>query len=213
MQVRGSGVDLVWGTPIKLNDIPPGEIRQPLTPTVAGQHPRPQLTVEYVWTDVTGASHHRTLSVSGETVPLEQSLLGRIPSEAFGILIGVIAGILTTFFTGLAGGWVSRILQKRVNRRQVYGLLPLLTLQSEHAADNGVAVELEPLETIFKEEGLFRILEEAKLIENALDLWKTAERHNTGLNQPGGTQRSDELRKSAQALSKKLDKIKGNGKR
>ena len=81
-----------------------------------------------------------------------------------------------------------------------------MILQSEHAASNGVAVNLAPLETVFKEEGLFTVLERDKLAQHVRDLWRKAERHNSGLNQPGGAQRTEELCEAAQALREKLDR-------
>ena len=64
---------------------------------------------------------------------------------------------------------------------------------------------LGPLETIFGEEGLFAIMEEDKLAECARSLWQAAKRHNADLSQPGGAGRSEDLRKAADELRKKLD--------
>ena len=206
VRMRGSGADLEWGAPTVLEDILPGKTsRQMSTPTVEGQHPLPQLSIEYAWVDVAGISYTQTLYVSGNPVVLEENIIARIPDEVFGIIVGLIAGVLSTFFIGLVGDWLSRTLQKKVNRRHVRGLLRLITLQSEHAADNGVEIDLAPLETIFKEEGLFTIVEKDRLDQNVRDLWKTAECHNTGLSLPGGAQRSEELRKAARELGRNLD--------
>ena len=87
------------------------------------------------------------------------------------------------------------------------GLLRLTILQSEHAANNGIEVNLTPLETIFKEEGLFTIVEKDGLAQDIRDLWKKAERHNMGLSLPGGTQRMSELKESAGKLKTKLDRV------
>jgi hypothetical protein len=124
------------------------------------------------------------------------------------VLIGVAVTLIPSWFQekGL------RKRKKEMNRQHVWGLLRLMVMQAEHAADNGVPIELDPLESIFKEEGLFAILEEEKVAENTRELWKTADRHNTGLNQSGGTQRSKELRQTAQTLSGQLDGLTLNKK-
>ncbi len=205
LQVEGRGTDLVWADLTTLADIPPYQnTTQRLSPTLNGQYPLPEVNIAYTWTDLTGTTHHWVFNVRGDMMTLVPDLLGRIPDEAFGILIGVIAGALSTFITGLVGAWVARILQKRQNRRHAHGLLQLLTLQAEYAADNGVLVELESLSTIFKQEGLFTILNEDRLDEDAREFWKIAERHNAGLNLPGGAQRTDELRKVTHLLKQKL---------
>jgi hypothetical protein len=202
VQVQGNGADLTWDTPVVLRDIQPNNVvHQVLAPTVEGQHPQPQLRIDYTWIDTVGASHTHTLYVSGEAVVLKET----IPKEFWALLIAVLSGSLVALIPGGIIGWLSRRRQKGVNRTHVRGLLRLMTLQSEHAADNGVTVKLEPLETIFKEEGLFSIVEEDKLAKYARDLWKAAERHNTGLSQPGGVQRSEDLRNAAAELRKKLD--------
>jgi len=208
VQMCGCGADLTWGVPMTtLEYIPAGTtFHQMLTPTIEGQHPQPQLSIEYVWTDATGHSYDQILYISGEAVALEENIIGRIPDELFTICLGLVAGVLSTLLIGLAGDWLSHTLQKKTNRRHVHGLLRLTALQSEHAAENGVEVDLAPIETIFKEKGLFTIMEEDRLAQNARDLWKTAKRHNNGLNQPGGAQRSEELSKAAQKVTDKLDR-------
>lgn len=208
VRMRGSGADLAWGAPTVLEDILPGETsRQVLTPTVEGQHPLPQLSIEYAWVDVAGTSYTQTLYVSGDPVALEENIIGRIPNGLLGVIVGVITGALATIIPKWIEEWRSRKRQKEANRQHVRGLLRLMALQSEHAADNGVETRLTPLETIFKEEGLFAIVEEDRLAQNVRDLWKTAERHNAGLSLPGGAQRSEELRKAVQELSKNLDRL------
>ncbi len=205
VQIRGSGIDLTWGAPIIREDIPTGKIfTRTLTPTVTGFHPQPQLSIVYAWTDLTGAPHDQSLYIAGETVAIKEGIFDRISDQTIGLLLGVAAGVLTTLLTTWVGGELVRIRQKKVNRQQVYGLLRLLISRSRHAANNGVTVDLEPLDTIFKQESLSTILEEDKLTESSHNLWEMAMRHNTGLSQPGGAQRSDELHESAQALSKKL---------
>jgi len=145
---------------------------------------------------------------SEETASLGEIIIGRIPDELFGIVVGLIAGVLSTFFVGLAGDLLARTLQKKVNRRQVYGLLRLIARESEYAANNGVKVALEPLEATFKEEGLFTVLQKYELSEDTHDLWNTAKRHNDGLNAPGGAQRAESLRKDAQKVKTSLQKIR-----
>ena len=207
VQLDSSSADLPWELQAVLADIPPHKtVRRVLAFIVGGQHPQPRLSVDYAWTDATGSTHSQTMHISGEPVAIEESLIGRIPNEVFGIIVGLTAGVLSTFFTGLIGDWLSRVLQKKVNRRHVQGLLRLMILQSEHAASNGVDVNLAPLETVFKEEGLFTVLERDKLAQHVRDLWRKAERHNSGLNQPGGAQRTEELCEAAQALREKLDR-------
>jgi hypothetical protein len=206
--VSGNGADLTWEAPIALEDILPGQNpRQVFTPTVEGQHPQPQLSIKYAWTDVVGIPYSQTLYVSGDLVALEENIVGKVPNELLGIIVGVITGALATLIPKWIEERRSQKRQKEINRENVYGLLRLAVLQSEHAADNGVETSLVLLETIFKEEGLFAIVKEDKLAHNVHDLWKMAERHNTGLSLPGGAQRSKELYEAAQKLIEKLDTL------
>jgi len=200
--VQGTSADLRWDTPVVRGDIPPNSTaNRVLTATVVGQHPQPQLRVDYAWTDAFGASHTHTLYANGEAVALRE----KIPTEFWALLIAVLSGSLVALIPGEIIGWFSRRRQRGVNRSHVQGLLRLMVLQAEHAADNGISVKLEPLETIFREEGLFAIVEEDKLAEYARRLWRAAERHNAGLSQPGGAGRSEDLRKAADEVGKKLD--------
>lgn len=207
--VCGTGADLAWGAPTTMADIPPGETsRQVLPPTVKGQNPQPQLSIEYAWADVAGTSYTRTLYINGESVALEENIIGKIPNGVLGIIAGVITGALATIIPKWIEECRLRKRQKKINQVNVYGLLRLAALQSEHAADNGGKTNLALLEMVFKEEGLFAIVKEENLDQNVRELWKTAERHNTGLSLPGGAQRSEELRKTAQELSGKLDALR-----
>jgi hypothetical protein len=206
--VSGNGADLTWEAPIALEDILPGQTpRQVFTPTVGGQHPQPQLSIEYAWTDVVGISHSQTLYVSGDLVALEENIIRKVPNELLGIVVGVMTGALATLIPKWIEEHRSQKRQKEINRENVYGLLRLATLQSEYAADNGVETSMVPLETIFKEDGLSAIVKEDKLAHNIRDLWKMAERHNTGLSLPGGAQRSKELYEAAQRLIEKMDTL------
>ena len=112
VQAHGNGADLAWEDPTAPVDIPPGEtFRQMLTPTIKGQHPQPQMRIEYVWTDGAGSSYIQALYVSGDTVALKESIIDRVPDDLFGIILGLIAGVLSTFFIGLVGDWLSRTLK------------------------------------------------------------------------------------------------------
>ncbi len=205
VEAVGSGIDLEWDKQITLQDIPPSKINiQTLTPTVTGVHPQPQLSVIYSWTDDTGAAHDRTLYVTGEIIAVEEGIIDKISDQSIGLLLGVAAGVLTTLSTTLSVSVYTRWRQKKSNREQVYGLLYLLIEKSEQAADNGVEVDLESFETIYQQEGLSTILKDDDLTTTAHDLWKTARRYNTGLNQPGGAQRTDELHRAARKLRDRL---------
>lgn len=205
MEAGGSGIDLVWDRSIILQDVPPGKTNiQSLMPKVTGSHPQPQLTVFYTWTDDTGTAHDQSLYITGEIVALEEGVFDKISDQSIGLLLGVAAGVLTTLLTTLAVSVYNQRRQKKSNREQVHGLLRLLIEKSEQAADNGVNIDLESIETIYKQEGLSAILKEDNLTIVTHDLWKTARCYNLGLNQPGGAQRTDELRRAAQRLRDKL---------
>jgi hypothetical protein len=209
VQMYGAGTDLGWDVLPDAFDVPPTmTLNKKVAPKVTGQHPQPQLRIEYEWTDAAGNDHKRMLYVGGEPVALEEgvieSILGRIPNEVFGIIIGLIAGALT----GFVGNWVSRILQRRTNWQHLQGLLRMMILQAEQASNSGVPLDLAPLKTVFENEGLFTMAEKKRLAQCVRDLWKAAERHNNGLGQPGGAQRTGELRKAEEELEKKLDLLK-----
>lgn len=209
VQMRGIGADLAWDTLPGPFDIPPATtFAEEVAPKVTGQHPQPQLYIEYEWTDSTGNADKQTLYIRGEPLVLEEgvieSILGRIPNEVFGIIVGLIAGALT----GFVGNWVSRMLQRRTNWQHLHGLLEMMILQAEHAANSGVPLDLTPLKTVFENEELFTMAEKKRLAQCVRDLWRAAERHNNGLGQPGGAQRTGELRKAEEELGKKLDLLK-----
>jgi hypothetical protein len=207
VNVQGNGADLAWGATTTLGDILPGKIvHQVLTPTVVGEHPQPQLSIEYVWMDGTGLSHSQLLHVSGEVLALSESIFGRIPNELLGIVVGVVTGALASVIPGWVHEERSRKRQKEANRGRMHGLLRLMMFQSGYAADNGGLIDLSPSKIIFEEEGLFIIVEEDGLTQNVHDLLKAAQRYNAGLNLPGGAQRAEELRKAAEELGKKLDR-------
>jgi len=202
VQIHGSGTDLEWEVPAGPIEVPAGETySQVLHARVRGEHPHPGLSIQYAWTDATDTPHAQYLNVSGETLALAEATI----KEPWSIIIGVLTGSLVALIPAWIRELLSRRHQEQANRRNVRGLLRLMVLQSEHAADNGIPVDLALLEAVFKEEGLYAIVDEDELAENARNLWKKAERHNTGLNQPGAVQRAKELHKAAQELAKKLD--------
>ena len=208
LQLQQHGVDLEWGYFPSVADISSGVTRRiPLTPTVTGANPQPRLSLEYVWTDVTQSRHSQSLDINGPALKLEEGIISRIPSQVLGILVGLVAGILTTFGTTLVGSWLSRRLAKGVNRRHVRGLLRLMVMQSEYAAANGVKMELGPLETLFKEEALFAVMQDDKLNQTVHELWWAGTRHNDGLSQTGGARRSEELRHAGQELNRQLEAL------
>jgi len=205
VQLRGIPVDLKWDVMFAPVNIGPNTtFHKEITPTITGQHPQPQLKMTYRWVDAMKNPHEQAEYISSEMMTLEkntvESLFGRIPNEVFGIIIGLIAGALT----GFVGDWVSQTLQQRINRRHMHGLLRMATMQSQHAADNSIEVDLKPLETIFTQEGLYAIVIKDKLDQNVLELWQSAKRHNAGLSQSGGLQRVEELRNAAREVEKKL---------
>ena len=208
VQAHGNGADLAWEAPIAPVDIPSGEtFRQMLTPTIKGQHPQPQMRIEYAWTDATGAAHPQSMNVSGKAIVFAKTTIEDPWRTIISMIIGVLTGSLASLIPASIQEHRSRKRQKEINRQHVHGLLHLMILQSKYAADNGVKIDLTPLETIFKEEGLFAIIKEDGLDQDVRDLWKKAERHNMGLSLPGGTQRMHELKESAGDLKIKLDRV------
>jgi hypothetical protein len=209
VQMRGIGADLAWDVSPDAFDVSPATtLHKEIVSQVAGQHPLPQLHIDYRWTDIAGNEHIGMLYVRGESVPLEEgvmkSLLGRIPDEMLSIIVGLVAGVLTA----IAGHVVSQVRQRKINWRHLHGLLQMMILQAEHAANSGASLDLTPLKTVFENEGLFTMAEKKRLAQCVRDLWKAAERHNNGLEQPGGAQRTGELRKAEEELKKKLDLLK-----
>jgi hypothetical protein len=205
--VRGIGADLEWMDLTMPIEIQPGiTYSQTLHTIVSGQNPCPRLVVQYTWADAT-ATHSQTLYVSGEPVALETTIIGRIPNELLTAIVGLIVGVLSSFLIGLVGDSLSRTLRKAVDRRHVHGLLRMMVIQAQYAANHGTPVELDPLQTIFQNEGLFTIVEERKLSHYVRDLWEKALYHTNGLNQPGGAQRTKQLFSSAQELEDNLSSL------
>lgn len=199
VQVRGVGVDLTWPELITVTDIVPGQnFHQTLTPTVIGQHPQPQLILDYTWTDLTNTTHHHTAFVNGETIPLVENWFSGIPNELFSLVFGVLLGAAVS----LVPKTISHFYQKHVNRQHLRMLLIFLISQAEQAAAKSTPVAIERLETIFKEQSV--LIAEGGLTQLLCDLWQVAERHNGGLDRPGGAQRSEELIQVTKKLRQKL---------
>jgi hypothetical protein len=204
VQVQGAGTDLAWEEPTGPVEIQAGQIYpQSLYAMVDGEYPQPQLVVHYAWTDATGKSHLQSLSVSGEALTLAEVSV----KEPWHTILGVLTGSLIVLIPAWIQDERSRKRQKKLNRQHVHGLLQLMTLQSKHAANSDIEIDLTPLETVFEDEGLFAIVEEDGLVQNMRDLWEKAERHNTRLDRPGGAQRSKELREVAEKLQDRLDSL------
>ncbi len=201
VDVRGNGADLAWEDSISSSTIAASDMfNGVLTATVTGPHPRPQLSTWYTWTDKSGTIYTRTLHLEGKEVAITDDILDRIPDELFGMIVGLIAGVLSTFLGGWVKDYLAQMSQKRVNQQHVQGLLEMVTRNSEYAANSGEKVALEPLDTIFQEEGLFTVLQKYKLNTDVYNLWSTAKRHNDGLNAPGGAQRAQSLAESAKKV-------------
>ena len=204
VQAHGNGADLAWEDPTAPVDIPPGEtFRQVLTSTVTGRHPQPQLSIEYAWVDATRAIHAQSMNISGKDLLFAKTTI----EDPWRTIISMLAGSVISLIPALIQEYRSRKHQKETNRQHVHGLLRLMILQSKYAADNVAKIDLAPLETIFKEEGLFAIIKEDGLDQGVHNLWEKAERHNMGLSLHGGTQRIHELKESVGDLKIKLNQV------
>lgn len=208
VELHGSGTDTAWDeltSPLEI--LPHHTHMQVLYAKIDGERPRPQLNIRYVWTDAMGKSHKESLSVSGEVLTLSEFVIKEPWRTVLSVLGGVVTGSLIALIPAYFREKRERKRQKEANCSYVAGLLRLMVLQSQHAADTGVSADVGPLRTIFEKEGLFSVVGEAGLTENVRDLWRAAERHSSGLNQPGGAQRSERLRETARALGQKLGRI------
>lgn len=199
VRVQGVGTDLTWSELITMTNIASGQnFRQIYTPIVTGQHPQPHLVLDYSWIDVLGTSRHHTTFLSGESVPLAENWLSGIPNELFSLTFGVLLGTAVSFLPKL----IFHFYQKHVNRQHLRMLLIFLISQAEQAAAKSTPIALERLETIFKEQSA--LIAEDGLTQLLCDLWQFAERHNGGLDRPGGAQRSAELVQVIRKLRQKL---------
>jgi hypothetical protein len=160
------------------------------------------VNIEYSWIDVTGASQTRSIYVSGDPVAYDEGMFGRIPSQIWSVILGVITGALIAIIPAL----IDKRRQKQMNRQHVRGLLYLMAMQSEHSVRNGIRADPKPLETIFETERLSTIVQEEGVAQEVHNLWRAIQNHNTGLNSPGGARRSTELREAAEALTARLNR-------
>lgn len=205
IQLRGKGRGLSWRPISQLEQIPSGG-REILTlgGMVTGQGPHPQLEIEYAWDDdLSNYTHIHTEKITGDSLVTKEKFLGKIPNEALGIIIGVITGGLTTFITG----WINEIRKERSERKndkqRVEGLIRLIVAQAKYAADISTSVELEPIETLFEQRGLFSVLNNHSFVGYIERLWEAAIHHNQHLSSPSGSQRARKLRKAIEKIEDK----------
>lgn len=205
IRIRGKGRELSWWPISQLEQLPSGE-REILTlrGVVAGQRPQPQLDIEYTWVDdSSNPMRIHTAKIAGDPLAAKEKFLGKIPSEALGIIVGVITGGLTTFITG----WINEHRKERSERKndkqRVEGLIRLIVAQAKYAADISTSVELEPIETLFEQRGLFSVLNSHSFVGYIEKLWEAAIHHNQHLSSPSGSQRAQKLRKAIEKIEDK----------
>jgi hypothetical protein len=201
--IHGYGIDLDWTPPTAGNatgmvKIDPGNTELELKAKVTGEHPHPQLSVDYSWIDASGSRRTGSQPVTGDEISLAagSNWISNIPETTWGIIIGVFAGLLGSLVTDFA----IRIKALGANRRQVAGMINLVTLELGLGADRGTAVDMGFSEELLKKEEFYHVIKHFDLLEDVKDVWKTATKFNQGLNSPGNIQREKDLKKAAEQL-------------
>lgn len=168
----------------------------------------PYLRLTYSWRDDLDVlrTHTQTLKSSSEVS--QATFWAKIPTEIMAVFFGVLSSVITTALTRLLEQRLERKAKHEVNRRHVLGLLNLMLTRAEYAADHGEKLELDPLETLMKEESLYTVLDHNKLTESVQALWKTGEAHNRGLTKPDGQLRTEQLRRVKKQVEHKLDPLR-----
>lgn len=205
--VEGKGLDLFWDTVTPVIDLQPGDsVNVFLWANVSGQNPQPQIQINYQWLDAAGNTRMLEKIIEGKSLLYKPLIIESIPDEVWGILIGVITTLVTLGITSL---W-EKSQRWKINRYKVSSILELSITQAKHSATHGILVNIAPLESVYKEEGLFDIASKYGFVQELGNLWQMMERYNNGLTLPGGGQRSDDLKKAANSLEVCLNFVKKN---
>ncbi len=199
------GQELTWETLPRVFSISPGGVRYPaVSAHVRRAEPTPRLEISYNWRDDLANLQTTRQLIAGPRLPTRESFWVGVPPEIFAVFLGVIASVLTTALTRLLEQRLERRAKRQVNRRRVRGLLNLMLTRAEYAADHGEPLDLDPLETLMKEEPLYATLDRYALARKVQDLWEAGEAHNHNLTKPEGLQRSRQLKATADHLKKNL---------
>jgi hypothetical protein len=205
IQIQGKGVDLRWLSSRSINQLPAHkEIPLELEAVVEGQNPYPKLEVQYKWYDSSKIISTHTEEVIGEKIIVKDNILGQIPDELLGVVIGVITGALSTFITGLIAQALKERAEQTNNEQRTAGLLRLMVMQGDYAIKSSTKIDSEPLLKLFEEKGLFAILEKHNIVETVEKFWEASIHHNNYLNSPSGSQRAQRLKKSTKDLHNKI---------
>lgn len=132
----------------------------------------------------------------------------KVRTEIFAVFFGVISSVLTTAATRLLQQYLERKEQREVSRRQARGLLELMLMRAEYAANYSEMLDLEPLVKLMTEEPLYATLDRHSMAEAAQELWEASESHNHGLTKPDGLQRSARLQEATDQLRADLWRLR-----
>lgn len=209
VQVTSLANGLRWISLPTSFDLLPGESRyETLRASVQHAKPTPRLRVRYHWRDDLGMMRSDAQIVSRSPLPARDVFWTDIPMEIVAVFLGVIASVITTALTRLLEKRIERRDQRAINRRRVLGLLSLMLTRAAYAADHSETLDLNPLETLMKEEPLYATLDRNQLAKDVQDLWEAGEAHNRGLTEPDGLQRSKELQRITGRIRSKLNTLK-----
>lgn len=203
--VRGLGSGLDWPDPLHLEPLAPGHVScQAVTATVNALYPAPQIEVRYEWQDARGANESYAERLALTPPQVRDHWLRRmwiqVPENAWSVLLGAAIAL----FTSWVGHRREKAMRERAAEKRVRGLLRFSSAQALRAAEGGHAFPMALLETALTGEGHYAAIEQSQLVDQALALCVQAERHNGGLAQSGGAERTEALRQAALALQKAL---------
>jgi hypothetical protein len=204
-RVSGVGIDLEWEPYSGNETFAPGEDVVVMSASVKGEHPQPQIFVEYTWNDSLGRGKSAISYIEGREIHFRSgsSFLERIPFEYLAIFLGIFAGAVSL----VVNDRITKYLQRGTNRQQVYGMLQLAIMEVNHAMMDGAEIRLEMLEAVIKTEGFYQVLARYDLIDQVKELWDEAMRHNRSLNLPGNVQREKELRRAVDTLNGAMQRL------
>jgi hypothetical protein len=209
VQVTPLANSLRWTSLPNAFDLLPGESRyHTIRASVRHAKPTPQLRMRYQWYDDLGMMHKNAQIFSGSPLSTREVFWADVPMEIVAVFLGVIASVITTALTRLLEQRIERRDQRAINRRRVLGLLSFMLTRAAYAADHSETLDLDPLETLMKEESLYATLDRNRLAKDVQYLWEAGEAHNRGLTEPDGLQRSKKLQRITERIRSKLNTLR-----
>jgi hypothetical protein len=173
---------------------------------VTGKHPQPVLLVDYRWNDERGTTQSHTTTLTGSAMVVPDTVLGIVWDETLRTLAPIVLGVLFGIVTSVILDILAKRRRQADNRDRLFGLLRRLVDNALVATREASPVNLDALDKIFYEEGLYVILRNEDLVEPTRRFWDAAEKYNKGLVHTEGTIRAQAVHIQADALRKRLDR-------